>query len=150
MKNGLIDNISADLNLDSEVKSKLSLNMSSVVNGRDDAYVTPLCREQGGDYLLAEFNKVFKQHQSKLNPTLLKLEESNLAKVGPRSIASPWLDRKKSLIASFDRDNADTRFIDELSRMLDSKSFSRRNLRPLSINQAMKLLKNNTNSGYRT
>lgn len=132
----------ANLNLDVEVERKLTYNLSQVVNGRKDVLVTPIAKEYGADSLISEFNKVFNTGRSKMNQTLLDLEDSNIAKLGPRSIAIPWSDRRKSLLTSFDSDRNDN-----LDRFNTIPIGGKGNLRPLSLSVAMKLLKNNTNSG---
>lgn len=91
-----------NLNLDQDVISRLSLHLNSTFEGSKDVYVTPMAKENGPELLLAKFDKVFNLQKSKMNQVLLDLEESNRAKVGPRSIAVPWLERAETLAESFD------------------------------------------------
>lgn len=130
----------ANLDVDSEVYRKLSLNLATIESGRKDIFMTPICKDNGGEFLIGEFTKVYNANQSNLNDVLKDLESSNLAKCGPRSIAVPWLDRKESLLDSFNVKNID---VASDVNMVPGKN----NLRPLSVVKAMKLLKNNTNSG---
>lgn len=129
-----------NLNLDQDVISRLSLHLNSTFEGSKDVYVTPMAKENGPELLLAKFDKVFNLQKSKMNQVLLDLEESNRAKVGPRSIAVPWLQRAETLAESFD-----------ISKIRTENSFGAMlglaNLRPLTIQNALKLLKNDTNSG---
>lgn len=130
----------ANLDLDSNVKHKLSLNLQSILSGRKDILITPVAKEYGPNYLVDKFDKVFEVGKSNLNVVLQSLETANRAKIGPRSIAVPWKDRKQNLMASFEGHKHD--------KSDNSVGVSgNAQLRPLSLSTALKLLKNNTNSG---
>lgn len=138
-KKGYINDLN-NLDLDQDVKSRLSLHLDSTFKGSDEVYLTPMAKEHGPESLLKLFDKVFEVNKSKMNSILLDLEYSNKAKVGPRSIAVDWSQRSKSLTVSFESGN--TRTKRRLGTMIGP-----RNLRPLSLENALKLLKNDTNSG---
>lgn len=126
--------------LDYFVKDKLSQNINKIQYGSSDVLTSPIAREKSVEDLLFEFNALFDSKMDLMNSVLLDLELRNKAKFGPRSIAKPWSERKQSLISSFETNNVDT--FDSVSR-----SFSLNRLRPSSVNSALKLLKNSTNSG---
>jgi len=129
-----------DLNLDQDVKSRLSIHLHSLLRGNSDVYTTPLCKRMSPEAILKAWDKIFESKRSKVNSVLYDLEMSNRDKFGPRSIAAPWSDRISSLKDYF-----------EVSR--DNKTlpirydYNKSSLRPLSNKKAMDLLKNNTNSG---
>lgn len=128
------------LDLDLNVEDKLSRLLKRIETGNNDVYITPIAKEHGADKLFSDFNKVFNANRSKLNDTLLELEESNKSKFGPRSIATPWNIRKQSLLESFNASRSDGFF-----KIKEDIQQSR--LRPISLDKAMNLLKNDTSSG---
>lgn len=77
------------LDLDQDVTSRLSLHLERTYKGSEEVFITPLAKEYGAEFIIEEFDKVFNSNMFKLNNTLLELENSNKAKVGPRSIAVP-------------------------------------------------------------
>lgn len=128
------------LDLDQDVTSRLSLHLERTYKGSEEVFITPLAKEYGAEFIIEEFDKVFNSNMFKLNNTLLELENSNKAKVGPRSIAVPWNKRIESLSASFERTDND------IKDQINALSGLRR-LRPINVESALRLLKNNTNSG---
>lgn len=130
------------LDLSSEVIDKLSLLLSRTYRGSSEVLETPIAKGFGALNALGEIDKLFANspNRFKINDVLMSLEEDNRSKFGARSIAKSWEERKTSLYSSFmkeDNDNADKLFI-------PSGSW---NLRPISLSNAIKLLKNSTNSG---
>lgn len=127
--------------LDVNVKNKLSQHFIRTENGISDILMTPMAKDGDPDKLLSEFDEVFNTNRSKMNNVLLDLEGSNRAKIGPRSIAVPWDKRRETLIASFEgNNNSDS--TPEVKPL-----FGKSRLRPVSVESALTLLKNNTNSG---
>lgn len=127
------------LNVDVEVIRRLSQLLIMTVQGKEDALLTPIAKEHTPTLLLSEFDKVFNANSHKMNDVLKDLESSNKAKFGPRSIAIPWKDRKSSLFSSFEAK--------EIDNIKDNLDYGSHRLRPLSLEQASKHLKNDTNSG---
>jgi hypothetical protein len=127
-----------NLDLDKSVESKLNQNLRVTVEGSDKVVVTPLGKNNDPNSLLAEWDKVFQANSSRMNSTLLEIEESNRGKYGPRSIQKPWVERKDSLKAYFHDQGAPPV---PLNVNLGNK------LRPLSVRNGSLLLKNSTNSG---
>lgn len=128
----------SNLDLDIETRNKLSIHLLRTDLGSNEVLMSPIAKEHNPDDLLKEFDKVFNSNQNKMNPTLLQLEDSNRAKFGPRSISVPWKEREETLLSSFKDEKHDIRM-----RFPDVKS----KLRPITLSNALKLLKNNTNSG---
>lgn len=126
--------------LDLNVKRKLSQHMIMTENGSSDVLISPIAKETDPNQLFSDFNKVFDTNRSKMNATLISLEESNKAKFGPRSIAVPWDERRDTLTNSFEVSN------DDGSKEI-IPTFSDNRLRPVSLVNALRLLKNDTNSG---
>jgi len=132
-------NISS-LDVDQDVKSRLSVYMNSLIAGNSEVYVTPLINERNSAELIkSEFSSLLQDNKSKLNDVLLELEESNLLKFGPRSLSKPFSERKESILKYFDNKYSPPSKATYLA--------SRSSLRPLSLDNALKFLKNNTNSG---
>lgn len=134
----------ADLDVDNLVKSKLSLLLSSVVEGNDHVLMTPFGRSVKPDVILKEFDELFnsKYSTSIMTKSLYDLEITNKAKYGPRSIMSPWSERRESVYSYFKGVDSipDLRVKIHNSRHLNT-------LRPIGLAKAIKLLKNSTNSG---
>lgn len=127
------------LDIDLDVKNKISQLLYTTVKGRSDVFVTPIGVVNEPSSLLREFDKVFNSGSKRMNSVLMQLELSNKEKFGPRSVAKPWKDRKQTMLDSFKSDmlcNIDIVPISGNGR-----------LRPISITNASKLLKTNTNSG---
>jgi len=127
------------LSYTSDVKRKLSQYLSSVVKGSNEVYLTPLGKNNDPDKLLSMVDEIIDNGSDLLSEPLKDLEHLNRLKYGPRSIAKPWKDRKDSLLSYYNNDSnsEDFKFI--------HKDYN--NLRPISIDNAIKLLKNNSNSG---
>nr|APG78271.1 RdRp [Shahe picobirna-like virus 1] len=133
----------ANLNLDNLVNEKLSLYLDSIVRGSDQVLVTPLGSNYNPDVILKEFDLIFnsKTSQSLMSNELLDIEMSNRSKYGPRSIQKPWVERKESLLKYFDKEVIGP---DLITNPPDSKMMFK--LRPVSYNEAVRLLKNSTSS----
>lgn len=132
------------LNVDQDVKRRLSINLSNIYSGSNDIYMTPIGKEHGPDRLLSEWDKVFQENKSVVNSVLYEIEMNQRSKYGPLSIAKPWSERKKDTLAYFsDKDNID------YSSIQASPDMSRNHgsLRPISLEKGINYLKNSTNSG---
>lgn len=129
-----------NLDIDQDVTRRLSLLLDAIVQGNSEVFVTPLGADGRSTKILADLDTVFNSGTDRMNDTLISLENSNRDKFGPRSIAVPWKDRRKSVKLSFKPSKTP---IDNV----DIKPTRVGNLRPLSLSNALKLLKNNTNSG---
>lgn len=128
------------LDLESDVINKLALNLNRIVTGNEDVFLTPIAKDHDPYSLLAELDKLISSSGNLLSVNLKDLEQSNRAKFGPRSISLPWKQRKDSLYDYFEHR-------DDRSNLNLGKLNLRPTLRPLSVSQASKYLKKNTNSG---
>jgi hypothetical protein len=133
-------NFVGSLNVTTQVENAISSNLRRVVSGSDDVLTSPITKRKTPDSILEGWDKIVEANLPAMNETLKELEESNRSKFGPRSIAVPWGDRTDGVLSYFGRD------LPQFTPPTVSKD-ARRNLRPISIDKAMKLLKNNTNSG---
>lgn len=141
-----------DLNLTEDVKGRVSLLLQQTVDGSDVVYKTPLGENNDPESLLAEWDTVFTAHLSEVNGVLETMEQGQRSKFGPRSIQMPWDERKPLVDAYFE--GVPYRNYEDLNVTLDSiynasslPSNWKGRLRPLSKENAMKYLKNNTNAG---
>jgi len=80
--------------------NSLSLNNKRIVNGSEEIRVNPAYENKSDEDILGELWDILQGDG--LTPELLKIEEANAAKFGPRSIAEPWEVRKASLYAYFE------------------------------------------------
>lgn len=130
------------LDIDQDVQQRLSNNLSRIYSGNSEVYITPIAKEHTPEKIIAEWNTVFQASKSEMNDPLISLEEAQIEKLGPRSLSVPWSERWKSVNEYFEKFRGDTVNIESFP---DSP---RRNfLRPISFQNAMKLMKNNTSSG---
>lgn len=134
------------LDLDQDVRRRLSLHLRGIDVGNREVYTTPICRSISPNSILGLWDHIFNSKRSSMNSVLLDLEISNRSKFGPRSIALPWRERASNV----------SRYFEGRPKIYKMKtgptpldgylpnSFS---LRPLSIDSGVDYLKNNTNSG---
>ncbi|APG78174.1 RdRp [Beihai picobirna-like virus 8] len=127
------------LDLDKEVKLRLSSNLLNIIQGNDTVLYSPLVKSVKPESILTGWDKIFKSKSVKMNKVLHDLEDDNRSKYGPRSIAVPWVDRRSDVLSYFESNN--------MERPPLGLPSLRRNLRPLELDKAIKLLKNDTNSG---
>jgi hypothetical protein len=75
--------------------------MTQVRSGSDRDIRVPAFKDVSDEEILDKYKSAVDLYSLGLDPRLLELEESNLSKFGPRSIAKPWVDRKETLYAHF-------------------------------------------------
>lgn len=113
--------------------------LDSTVSGSDENFISPIGLSHGTDNVLSGWDKIFKRRENDLEIELLKLEESQRSKYGPRSIAVPWVERKEGVSDQFGSgDKVILKYI---------APDTPRRLRPTSLKTAVDNLKNSTNSG---
>lgn len=127
------------LDLTDETVNALSSNLDSIVSGDDKVLVSPYLKSNKAQTILSEWDSIFEANRGVINEDLFKLETSNKSKFGPRSIAIPWIDRQDAVNAYFTPE--------EGANFKYTVSKASRNLRPKSLRESVKYLKNNTNSG---
>jgi hypothetical protein len=129
------------LDVDQDVKRRLALQLNGIELGSSNILYTPLGEEGRAETILSEVDKMFKENSATVNEVLFDLEISNKDKFGPRSRALPWSERKRQLDESFEYDS----LLDRLDNNVPPSG--NRSLRPIDYPTALKLLKNDTNSG---
>jgi len=132
-----------NLDIDQDVKLRLSINLASIYSGNKEVLVSPIAKEHGADKILSEWNLVFNGNREIMNDVLIQIEESQQLKCGPRSISIPWSERWEQTRKYFDMSSVVYSALDATPEALRDRGI----LRPLSVANAVKLLKNNTNSG---
>jgi hypothetical protein len=135
-----------NLDLDQDVRRRLSLHLRGIEAGNREVYVTPLCRSIPPSSILGLWDHIFKSKSNSMNSVLLDLEANNRAKFGPRSLALPWSERAHNVAKYFEGRTKPYQMKTGPTPLDDylPNSFS---LRPLSIDNAISYLKNSTNSG---
>lgn len=132
-----------NLDIDQDVKSRLSINLANIYSGNNEVLVSPIAKEHGAENILSEWSKVFNGNREIMNDTLIKIEESQQLKCGPRSISIPWKERWEQTREYFDTSTVVYDSLDATPEALRSKG----RLRPLDAAKAANFLKNSTNSG---
>lgn len=131
-----------DLNLDQDVQRRLTLHLDRIKLGDSNVYTSPIGKDHNPSSVLESWDVIFHSKASEMNDALIKLELDNKAKFGPRSIAKPWFERFDSLKDYYSpKPKLSVDMTSDLHLSLKGR------LRPLSVEAASKLLKNNTNSG---
>jgi len=133
-----------DLDLDQDVIRRLSIHLDSLKVGNSEIYTSPLCKEVSPKSILDSFDNLFESNLKRMNRPLIDLELSNRSKFGPRSIALPWKDRLDSVKRYFEGRPFNFPSLPSVSQ---TDIDLRHNLRPISLENAVRLLKNSTNSG---
>lgn len=128
------------LNIESKPKEKLSNLLDRTVVGDKTILRTPLMKDESQDSILKTFDAWFEPQAENLTQELKDLETLNRSKFGPRSIQKNWEDRKESVYNYFE-------VKDVKLDLQPVKPLSTGRLRPYSLSNAIKLLKNNTSSG---
>lgn len=127
------------LDVNKEASGRLTYILDKIVSGNDTVLTAPYCNRKSPDDILKEWSNLFNEKRTFMNDQLIKIEESQISKFGPRSIAKPYSERKESIMDGFKHDDCP-----ELEIVNQT---ARNTLRPLSICSALKFLKNSTNSG---
>jgi hypothetical protein len=126
------------LNLDKDVVSQISRLLERADFGEDKQLITPVGEDIGPENILSRWDEIYNSKSQSLDIQLQGLEDSQRSKYGPRSIAVPWIDRKDAVLSYFSPDETkEIRYSGDLGNRL----------RPLSVPNASKYLKNSTNSG---
>ena len=126
------------LDVDQDVKERVSLNLRRIVDGSEEVYRSALANDLDPYEVLESWSKIFDSKMSALEPNLIDLENSQKLKFGPRSIAKPWKERRESLLEYYrDSDHAEPIISGE----------KQATLRPLGVKEASRYLKSNTSSG---
>lgn len=138
-------NFLQELNISDEVQMKLSQTLQRTVTGTNEDLLTPMGKEFGAKAILEEFDSIYLAHSGALDTVLKDLEENQRSKFGPISIASNWEERRESVLEYFQKDPLSHEHYSSLMNIALKGDKSR--LRPLTLVNAARYLKNDTNSG---
>lgn len=130
-----------DFDVSYDAFNKLSRLLDKTESGSDVVLLSPIGKAKDPETILQGWDSIFNANRDKLNSVLLDLEENNRSKYGPRSIAVPWSERRQGVINSFSRDTG---------KEVESNLPSVGRLRPISLENAAKYIKRQTNAGLPT
>lgn len=131
-----------DINLDLEQRRRVITLLENILKGNNTVHSTPLLKDRSESDIVNGWNKIFNRRRSGVNDVLYNIEMEQLKKIGPRSIALDWDSRKESIYDNFKRH--DRRYsVDNTSPY----NVELKSLNPISLNNAIDKLKNNTSSG---
>jgi hypothetical protein len=126
------------LNLTVDAENKMTRILERTASGNDTVLYSPIGQNLDPKDILDGWDKIFNSKLGVIDPGLLGFEGNNRSKYGPRSIAVPWVDRTASVYDSYEADGS--------IKTLNIPRLGNR-LRPLSDENALRYLKNTTNSG---
>jgi hypothetical protein len=89
------------LAIDEKKWSTLGVQLLRILKGSSSIEKTPLAKNSDLAEFIYDWDQVFKENLSLMNPTLLEMERANRSKIGPRSIAVPWSERVAGLTDSY-------------------------------------------------
>lgn len=127
-----------ELNVPFNALSELSRLLDRTDTGSTEVYLSPMGKSKDPEAILKGWDSIFNSNRGKLNDVLLALEENNRSKYGPRSIAVPWSERRDTVLNSFSPDNG---------KEVESNIVSNGRFRPISLANAAKYIKLQTNAG---
>ena len=131
----------AELNLRPNALSSLSRLLDRMDSGSDEIFLSPMGSAKSPEAILQGWDSIFYSNRDKLNNVLLELEENNRSKYGPRSIAVPWTERRSTVLNTFTADNG---------KEVESNIVLNGRFRPISLANAAKYIKLQTNAGLPT
>lgn len=122
-------------------KPRLSNYVERVRNGSTTVLITPVAERIGPNVLLDEWLKELSSNDSLINDDLREIEDAQIKKFGPRSIALPWSDIESNVYNSFSirEQNVPTTSF--------PKSNLKGTLRASSMNEVVRNVRKSTNSG---
>jgi len=121
-------------------RNSLTRLLDRIVKGQDEVFMSPIAQNATPEEILIGWDRLFERGRSKINSVLDKMEMSNRAKYGPRSIAKPWSERREKLYSSFGIGG-------NYNQIIVPNLGTAGRLRPLDIDKAAQYLKSSTNSG---
>jgi hypothetical protein len=130
------------LDLSESVLIKLSLLLDRIIKGKREVIQHPVLLRQNLQLIINDWDDIYNSKISLINDNLSDLEQKNRSKIGPRSIAKPWVDIKDVAKSYFKKPEVNTISINAVDYVKQ-----KRRLRPISADKALGYIKNNTNSG---
>jgi hypothetical protein len=136
--------------LDPDAASRLSRNNERLVKGQDEDYQSPAMNHVTHGQIREFVENTF--DSGEYSEYMLDIEKANLAKLGPRSIAKPWSERRADLESYFTNESvmSEAEFEEEVSRhIVDSQipENLRHRLRPVTASAAVEHLEPSTAGG---
>lgn len=133
-------------NISSDAWNKLSNIMYQTVKGSDKVILTPIAKRlDETDSIISKYMSFYDSlDKSGWPEELVKLEEKQIAKIGPRSIQKPWSERREGATATFESSQSTQSCTPGKSPV---KSNDLYRLRPVNNETALKKIKKNTSSG---
>ena len=120
--------------LTSNARTSLSRNNDRLAKGSDQILISPSFEDTSDDEIETRLEEILSK--AGMTEELRKIEDSNLAKFGPRSIAQSWEARKEALYAYFKHEGVEPILTAKPGR-----------LRPVDFQRAAKQLVSTSNSG---
>jgi hypothetical protein len=146
-KEGLADNslkypFLYKLKITDQVAGVIGRLLDTIVTGTTSVFSTPYVEDEGGHQnVVSLVDKIFENKQGVINSVLKDIELKQRDKIGPRSIAVPWKDRRDSVYDYFGESTP------VVLDIIMPQSASMGSLQPISKMSSIELLKNSTNSG---
>jgi hypothetical protein len=130
----------SELNVEKDVLGRITRSLMNVEKGSEDVVSTPLGKQQL--IALDLVDKLIESKRHLLNKVLLDIESAQKSKVGPRSIAKAWPERKGALNDYFTKNE-----VPEIRNSQPQTKSDEGRLRPIDLEKAVDKLKSNTNAG---
>ena len=123
--------------------NKLTNIIDGTITGSDKIVLTPVGKRlDQGDGILTTWNKFFESlDKSSWPEELIDMEERQISKIGPRSIAKPWEQRKQSIYEYYEPSTA-KKDCEPGDSPVKTRDLNR--LRPVSNETALKKIKKST------
>jgi len=92
--------------LPKQVLNSLTLNNQRITDGSETVVINPGYQDVEDDKIIQSIEEILSTCD--LTPELRKIEDSNISKFGPRSLAKKWEERKESLYDYFNKEDVDS------------------------------------------
>lgn len=143
-RNWLSDNKDA---IPEKAYQKLTNLMNSIREGSSEVILSPIANREGWPEIRDEWIEFYSSlDKSNWPEPLIDMELAQQKKLGPRSIAEPWLNGVRESIYKYFEEWTGELICDD-NVLSPFKSRGLRVLRPLSLESAIKRIKKSTNSG---
>jgi hypothetical protein len=132
--------------LTEDASRRLRRNNEILVKGREDVIISPAMKDVDDNQIEDFVRGTFEQ--GKYTEYLMDIENSNLSKLGPRSVAKPWSERREDLQAYFTTIPTLSReeFRTKVLGLVQEFNLARR-LHPVDMQRAVESLESSTSSG---
>jgi len=123
--------------------NRLSIILSRLEAGDSTVLITPVGKRVGPEELFDSWKRVFMANSNLVNDVLMEIEESQMLKYGPRSVAKPFAEVRDEAISTFQSST------NKCEHIIGTPPSSRDKgiIRPISVDNAILGLKRATNSG---